>query len=402
MPAFAYRGKTSASGAEEGRLEAASRDEAYRLLRERDIWVAELTQLRDEATAGSAGPRPSGSGRLPGTRFVPIMARTMFWRQFAQSQRAGVSLHDALHLLGDGGHGHLGRWSRATAPRVVNGGTLSQAMQARSDLFSPLEIAMVRAGEAIGRLDIQAERLGEHFERVMSVRNTLRWRVAYLCLVLLAAGVTGFVVAVVAPTIAMSVGGPKVNPALLAWNFFKPLLFGALVIGGVVAHCRMSASARRWLDRLKMSLPVVGPLFRKIAVARYARALGDLLGAGLPPGEAAEVSAPTAGNSYLERRLAGLPKHLRDGGKLSDGLIECCQMPPAVIQMVRTGEISGSLDELLGKVADYYEQEALAATQTLVTIGFALALMGMGLMVGKVVIGFWSGYYQQALDLTGG
>jgi type II secretory pathway component PulF len=404
MPVFEYRGRSSEGEAVLGKLEADDRDGALAQLREQDVLVSSLS---DAAPVRRSKPRATGAGREPQapglkslTRRVPLMQRAMFWRQMQQSQHAGMGVLQTLDLLGRGGFGHLSAFARQAAAHMGRESvTLSAVMKGVPELFGALEIAMVRAGEAHGRLDTQAERLSVHFERELSVWQTLRWRLAYLGCTAGAFVLSMFAVVVIAPVASALVMGQQTDLLARTLRFALPFVGVVAALIGLRVALASSMVLRQQLDKLKIRLPGLGGLFLKISVARYARALGELIGAGLPVGEAAEVAAPVAGNLYLRRRFLGLPAQLRRGMLLSDALISACEMPFQVIQMVRTGEHSGSVDQMLDKVAEYYEQEAVAATQTLVYVGFAAGLVLAGIITGIYVIRFYAGYFQNALGM---
>jgi type IV pilus assembly protein PilC len=412
MAVFAYRARTSDGRLEEGQVEAPTRDEARKELADRGLFLQSLEPLDEKLSSGrrrrapnaaaEPAPRDPAQPAAPGLAsmfvFVPIMQRCAFWRQAAHTQRAGMTVHELMDAMAEG-FGRLSRFCREAASTVAAGTPLSQILAGEPTLFSHLEVAMVRAGEVNGRLDTQMERLAQRFEQEMEVRNMLRFRLYYLGCVVFVMLCSMFCVGVIAPLI-------------MAYNTGKPLgVLGKLVSFGlpiaVIIFLAISArgvhatnqAARRKVDQAKLMMPVLGPLFRKIAVARYLRALGDLIGAGLMSGEAAEIAAPVCGNLYLLDILTALPDKLRGGQALSDCLIATCQMPRQAVQMVRTGETTGSVDQMLAKVADYYEQEATAATQTLVSVGFAAAMVIMAVVVGIFLVHAWTGYFNGILNM---
>jgi type IV pilus assembly protein PilC len=405
MAVFAYRARNSDGVFSDGQIEAESRDEARRLLQEQGFFLQSLEPVGQRL---SSGPRRGGSADAPAAPAaaelppapglasllvkVPLMQRCAFWRQGEQSVRAGLSLNQILDMTGQG-HGLLAMWARRNLGRVTAGVPLSELMAPERVLFSALETAMVRAGEANGRLDVQMHRLAKHFEREMEVWNMLRFRLIYLGLTIISLFCSMFVVLVVAPLIYATQMGQHPGWTGPILKFCLPLVILAAVAFGLRATQTTSATLRFNLDRWKLQPPVIGPLFRKIAVARYVRALGDLIGAGLPIGEAAEIAAPTCGNLYLTAVLNAVPEQLRRGLSLTEALVGCCQMPDTALQMVRTGETTGSVDQLLDKLADWYEQEALTATQMLVNLGFVLSGLVMAIIVGIFAIHVVTGLY---------
>ena len=409
MPAFRYRGRTSEGNFEEGRLEATDRKDALRQLFERDFHPSALEEVESKLSAGRrpakgerrAGKRAKQPSEAPGMRSmfirVSLQTRCAFWRQIYQALRAGMTVHEALSLVSTG-FGRLSGFARDNALSTAQGTTFAETLRSHPELFSVIESAMVRAGEVNGRLDVQAERIAQHFEREMEVANSIRWRLAYMGCQWFVMFVVMYIVAVVAPAIQAFVSGQPTKILVATLRFLAPLV----IMGGALVVLRGSYATTMGLrvgfDRLKLKLPIMGPLFRKIAISRYARVLSDLLAAGVAAGEAAEVAAPACGNLAMNQSLVAVPDRLRGGTTLTEALLATGEFPVQVTQMVRTGEHAGSVDELLDRVASYYEQEAVAATQRLVSLGFVAGILVFAVAVISFAYKFYSGYVGGLLD----
>ncbi|MBI5834616.1 MAG: type II secretion system F family protein [Armatimonadetes bacterium] len=399
MPAFRYRGRTSEGNFEEGRLEATDRGDALRQLYERDFHPSGLEPVDEKLSGGRrpskpAGRRASPPAEAPGLASlflrVSLQTRCAFWRQMAHALKAGMTVHEGLNMVSTG-FGRLSAFARDTALSTAQGATFYEVLRNRPELFSVIESAMVRAGEVNGRLDVQSERIAQHFEREMEVANSLRWRLAYMGCQWVAMFATMFVVGVVAPAIQAVGMGQKTHLLSSTLRFALPFV---LIIGTLFALRGSYASImglRVGFDRFKLKAPVIGPLFRKVAISRYTRVLSDLLAAGVPAGEAASVAAPACGNLAMTLNLEGIPAQLRGGTTLTEALLATGEFPVQVTQMVRTGEHSGTVDQLLDRVATYYEQEAVAATQTLVVVGSVAGLMVFAVAVLIYALRFYSG-----------
>lgn len=390
MAAFRYRARSSSGEVTRGTIEAVSRDEAARELREQGLYPSSIEPVQDTATVD----RPAWGGvRISAT------VRAMFWRQAGQAQNAGMGLDRTLGLLAGGQHGRLSRFSHEAIPAASAGSPLSELMRGSPSLFGPIEHGLVRAGEASGRLDTQMFRLADYFEAETRNRQAMAAPLAYVGCVALVFALVLFIVAVVAPAIAArDSGGTNIVASTL--RFLLPFVaLGVILVFARLAY-RGSEPLRAVLDRAKVSIPVAGGLFRKLAIARFTRAMAELLGAGVPVGDAVELSADAAGNRHITARLGGVPAMVREGVPLSQALIATGQFPPQVVQMLITGEETGTADQMLAKVSEYYEGEAAAATRQLITISMVLLFLALAVAIGAFVIGFFANLYGEVFKLV--
>lgn len=397
MPVFDYRARTSEGEPREGEITATGRDEAVAALHQQGLFPSAVIA---RAVARPATPRGSAPGVASLFRRVPLMTRCAFWRQAAQALDAGFTVHQTLGLLAESGLGQLSGFCQRKLGAAARGAPLSELMAEAPDLFSPIERGLVRAGEASGRLDLQMTRLAQIQEREMEFRNSIRWRLLYLKLVGAAFVLCAFVVGVVAPAIAARQAGGGYSFWGKTFGFVWPLL---AVVGGILAVRAVyagSGATRLAVDRIKLRLPVLGPLFRKLSIARFSRSLGALVGAGLPVGEALELASESAANLHLQSYLLGLSPRVRAGEPFSSVMRETGFFPNQVVQMVRVGEETGRTDEMLAKVSDYYESEVSATTQALAISGFVATIVLAGLLVGLFVARFYLNYYGGLLEMT--
>ncbi|NUQ00406.1 MAG: type II secretion system F family protein [Armatimonadetes bacterium] len=393
MPVFDYRARTSEGELESGQLAAESERVAVALLQERGLYPTSVTACQE------AGARPTPSLRLPSAR-ISALVRSAFWRAGAQTQQAGFTVFRTLDLWSAGHHGALTRFASANRGAAEQGEPLSSLMARRPDLFSPLEVGLIRAGEAGGRLDQTMLRLAEHYERELRTRQAVRGPLAYAGCVGVVFFFTAFVVAVVAPTLSANLSGREAHPVAWTLRLLAPFLFVLAAAFAARVFHRGSPSLRLAVDATKLRLPLVGGLFRKMATARFSRSLGELVAAGLNAAEAVEIAAQSTGNLDLTRRLGALPAQLRQGLPLATALESTGAFSPQVIQMVATGEETGATDEMLGKLSDYYDGESAAALSQLTVIGTALLFLVLALAVGWFAINFFVGLYGPILELT--
>lgn len=395
MPAFSYKARNSAGKLETGELDATDRAAALQELYDQGLHVSQL----DEVAQPVAPTVPAAPGLASVVRRVRLMDRCAFWRQAGQTQAAGMTINKTLDMLGQTRLGPLSSFARDNASNAAQGQPLSRLMLDSGGVFTPLEVGLVRAGEASGRLDDLMRELAVIFEREMEVRNKVRYKLAYLGCVGIVFALVGFVLAVIAPSLmARGMGQPfslvgRTLQFLLPWA----VILGALFAGRMVYAT--SALTRRSIDRLKVTIPIVGGVFRKLSIARFARSLGYLFNAGVPAGESLEIAAASTGNLFLAHQLRKVPHQVREGAPLSDVMEATGQFPMQVLQMVRTGEETGEVDASLAKVSEYYEGEAIAATNTLVTVGFGAAILLYCAVIGIFVIRFFVGYYGGILGM---
>lgn len=398
MPVYHYRARNSSGELVSGELTAESRAEALGQLHEAGLQVVGLDEPAAPAAAaptrraGDRLPPPPGAGSL--LVRVRRRQRSGWWRAISQGMHAGLGLGQTLEMSSSAAFGALREFSAVAGPRVAGGQPLSEQIAERPDLFSPLEVALCRAGETSGRLDETAKRLADHFDREQEVANSIRPRLVYLGLIWVVMAGAGFVVTVVAPNLARR--GTGQSTGLFAGG--GTWVIAALILVGLWWAWRVGYASlgqvRYGFDWLRLHLPVVGPQVRKLAAGRYARALADLLDAGLPVGEAAAIAAPVGGNMAFAAGLAGVPAQVRAGTPLSQALLDSGQLPDMARQMVLTGEAAGSTPEMLQRVAEYFEQDATAATQTIVTAAFVIGL----LVTAIIVAGFVAMSYMSMLS----
>jgi type IV pilus assembly protein PilC len=378
MAVYRYRARTSTGDLQAGELEALSRADATEQLHD-----LELFPIAIEPAQAAPAAKPTAA---PGKRVSPKL-RAAFWRQAAQAQIAGLSMHRTLLLLADA---HLGPLS-AFAGRAAAGpdGLLSTRMDQERHLFGPIDVGLIRAGEASGRIDVPMAKLAALAEREMAIRQAVAPKLAYLGCVGVAAVLFCFVLLVIVPALMR---GEEITAGLF---FTRLLLPAALALGaGVVLRGLWFATPalRLTVSGASLSIPVVGNLLRKLAIARFAAVLSQLVEAGVPLGEALELATGALGNPRLAAQLAPLPERVREGEPLSALLQQSGVFPAQVVQMVATGEETGQTAEMLGKVADYYEGETTATSFALASVATAALLFGMALLVGALVIRGAMGY----------
>ncbi|MBV8642700.1 MAG: type II secretion system F family protein [Candidatus Eremiobacteraeota bacterium] len=387
---FRYTARTAQGEHVRGTLAAPSVEAVLASLRTRALFV---TAVERETALARTIALPLGRGR-PRRR-----ALLAFFRSFSTLVRAGVPLRRALDVtIERAGDGVLRESLRGILADVEHGTALSVAMGRRPRTFAPLTVAMVRAGEAGGILDDVLDRLAALLERDADLRKKVRAALAYPAVVLTTATLLVlFLVARVVPAFAplfetFHVTLPFTTRALLATGaaLQAPAAWLALMVSSAIPPLVVAVAARTprgalLLDRVRLHLPIIGPLLRKAITARVARMLATLLRAGIELVAALDVVRPVAGSPRFAAALAQVDLGLRAGESLTEPLASSRAFDPLVVALVRVGEETGLVDEMLLKVAAYFEADVEAAVATLGAVLEPVLLGVLGTIVGVIV-----------------
>lgn len=330
-----------------------------------------------------------------------------FFRSLATMVRAGVPLQKSLRVSIDQCAAPALREAlRSVLAEIESGRSLSDAMKTRPREFTPLFVAMIEAGEAGGLLDDVLERIATFVERDAALRKKVSAALAYpLVVMTVAVGLVFFLVATIVPIFGrlfeqLSVPLPPSTRMLLALGEAThwPAAW-ACTVAAVIAGASVYAGVRRrpeWaatVDHLRLAIPIFGAIHHKAVVARTTRILGSLLGAGVDVLHAIEVVAPAAGSGPVAMALREVHGALREGDSMAEPLARSRLFEPLVVQLVRVGEESGSLDRMLLKVAEYYEHDVDAAMATIGALLEPVLITGIGAVVGFIVFSIFIPLY---------
>jgi type IV pilus assembly protein PilC len=325
----------------------------------------------------------------------------IFSRQFATMVNSGLPILRALSILEQQTESTLiSKAVEGVRQDVERGSSLSAAMATRPKIFNNLYVAMVRSGETGGVLEAVLERLADNLEREVSLRNRVRSAMTYP--VVVAGFVTLILIAMllfIVPQfkdIYANLGGtlPLPTRMLLAVSeAFKKFfwVFGLVIAGLVFAVRRYKKTERgraQW-DRLKLRVPIFGELFRKTALARFARVLGVLNKSGVPILQSLEVVSETVNNSLISKAVLDVQQSVKGGESLSKPLGRHGVFPPMVVQMLAVGEETGALDTMLEKVASFYDDEVTATVDALTSLIEPVMIFIVGGAVGLAVIALY-------------
>jgi type IV pilus assembly protein PilC len=289
--------------------------------------------------------------------------------------------------------------SRA-ARDVESGSTLAEALRRHPKAFDNLFTSMVEVGESGGILDVVLQRLSVYIEKAAALKRKVKAAMIYpLTIVGVAIVVVVFMLTWVIPVFAKMFQGLGADLPLptriIVWlsesvrQFFLPIAaVAAGVIFGVRAFYKTEAG-RSAIDALMLKLPVFGTLIRKVSVARFTRTLGTLVSSGVPILEGLRITARTAGNKVVERAVMAARDSVTAGKTLAEPLRASAIFPPMVVQMVSVGEQTGALDAMLGKIADFYDDEVDTAVGALTALLEPLMIVFLGVVIGGMVIAMY-------------
>ena len=392
MPAtFVYRVRDKGGRLLEGSLEADNTGLVATRLREMGYYPISI-----EAKASSGLQTEI---HIPGFgRRVKVREIAVFARQFATMINAGLTMLRALNILAEQtANPVLAKAIDSVRTDVQVGASLSQALSRHPKIFSKLFVSMVRAGEAAGVLDQVLGQLATTLERQAELRTKVRSAMAYpvavMCLVSAIATAMLIFVVPMFKSMYKQVGGKLPAPTLLLikvshiFGSYFPFLVAFAVAGffGMRRALRYP-SVRFQFDRLKLRTPIFGRVVHKTAVSRFAHTLSVLLRSGVPILESLEITSDTVNNAVMAEAIKDAQNGVRGGETVSRPLAAHSTFPPMVTQMMAVGEETGALDEMLAKVAAFYDQEVESLVDGLTSLIEPLLIVVMGALVGGMVI----------------
>ncbi|MCA0330091.1 MAG: type II secretion system F family protein [Actinobacteria bacterium] len=344
---------------------------------------------------------------------VKLKELAIFARQFATMINSGLSMLRALSILEEQQpNKHFAGVIGEIRAEVEAGSALSTSMAKHPDIFNPLMINMIKAGEVGGFLDAVLVQVADNFEAEVKLRGKVKSAMTYpvavlVMAVLLTIGMLLFVV----PTFAKlfsDLGGTLPAPTQMLVNlsdFLKvaivPLLVLTVVFAIVWTRVKNTDRVREFVDPLKLKMPVFGGLFQKIALARFCRNLGTMLHSGVPILQSLDIVADTSGNKVIAHAVRDIEESVRRGESLTTPLSQHKVFPSMVVQMLAVGEDTGALDSMLGKIADFYDQEVEATTEQMTALIEPLMIAVLGGIVGSMIIALYMPIFK-IFDLIGG
>lgn len=385
MPVFEYTARTASGQETNGTVNATTREDAVQQLRRNRMVVVRVREKKKQARA----------------RGVPTRDIVIFTRQFATMINAGLPLVQALDILAkQSDNKSLSEVTQQVVYDVESGNTLADALEKHPNAFSQLYVNMVSAGEAGGILDTILLRLAGFLEKNDAIIRKVKGAMIYPAVIMAVAAIAIIVLLVfVIPTFQSmfaSVGLELPLPtrivigmSQLLQGFWWAFILGAVALVFVTRRYYATDGGQLVIDRLLLRLPVLGDVLRKSAVSRFTRTLGTLLSSGVSILEGLEITARTSGNRVIHDAVMKARTSIAGGETIAAPLEDSGVFPPMVTSMISVGEATGGLDEMLSKVADFYDDEVDAAVGALLSLMEPIMIVFLGGVVGGMIVAMY-------------
>jgi type IV pilus assembly protein PilC len=395
MPTYVFKGRNKLNEIVVGERVADNREALRQILRKEQVT---LTSVKEKG-------REIGIPKIGGRKKVKSKDLSVFTRQFSVMIDAGLPLVQCLEILAQQQENkYFQQILLQVRQDVEEGSTLAAAMGRHPRVFDQLYSNMVEAGETGGILDIILQRLSTFIEKIVKLKRDIVSAMIYpSAVIILAVVAVAVIMVVVIPqfqNIFLGLLGPGeqlplptrivvgISNFLAGWG---GLIILVSVIGTAVAikFYYKTPNGRRTIDRVLLKIPIMGDIFRKIAVARFSRTLSTLLSSGVPILQSLDITAKTSGNVIIEEAITKVRAGVERGESFVDPLKATEVFPHMVAQMIGIGEQTGALDAMLGKIADFYEAEVDAAIANLLTLLEPLLIGFLGVTIGSIVIAMY-------------
>ncbi|MGH9517989.1 MAG: type II secretion system F family protein [Terriglobales bacterium] len=402
MPVFTFSGKNTAGEKVAGERVAPNKQVLATQLRREQISAPTIREKGKEFVMPTFG-----SGKV-NTKDIAI-----FFRQFSVMIDAGLPLVQCLEILAANQESPAFQKALTSVRTTVEGGaTLANAMRQHQKIFDDLTTNMIEAGETGGILDLILQRLATYVEKAVKLKSAVKSALIYpVSVISLAVVIVAALLKWVVPIFANLFAGlgvtlPLPTRIVMGLSHFVGQFWWFFIVGGVglvfgIKQIRKDPRGRYWLDYAMLRLPVIGLLLRKIAVARFTRTLGTLITSGVPILEGLSITARTSGNAVLEQALMKVRKAIEEGRTIVDPLRESGVFPSMVTQMIGVGEATGAMDNMLQKIADFYEDDVDTATKDMLAMLEPIIIGILGVAVGGIVISLYLPLFSMIAKLAG-
>ncbi len=392
MPVFVWKGRTRHGTIKKGEVEAVNEAAVMAQLRSQMLLPVSVKEKSRDVSDLLTFLKPG----------IKIRDLVIFTRQFATMIDAGLPLVQCLDILGN-------QQPNATFKLIIKeiksdveqGSTFADALRKHPKPFDALYVNLVAAGEVGGILDTILNRLAVYLEKADALRRKVKGAMVYPSTVLVVAvGVVMLMLVKIIPTFErmfQDFGGELPGPTQVVVNlshfmqkWIGPfLVMTVIVIAAYFQTRKRSPNFRRRTDAIYLKLPVFGPLLRKVAVARFTRTLGTMIASGVPILDGLDIVARTAGNMIIEDALNDVRTAISEGKTIAEPLSESGVFPGMVVQMIAVGEETGAMENMLSKIADFYDDEVDAAVEALTAMLEPLMMVGLGGTVGGMLIAMY-------------
>lgn len=408
MPTYAFKGRNRLNEMVAGEREATSQDDLRALLRREQII---MTQASDKARVVSIP-------KLGRRKKVGAKELAVFTRQFSVMIDAGLPLVQCLDILGEQQQNQFFKdVLRQVRQNVEEGSTLFAAMEKHPKVFDALYSHMVEAGETGGVLDLILQRLATLIEKVVKLKRSLVSASIYpSAVIVVAIGAIAVIMVVVIPQfeqIFIGMLGPGellplptriimgISGFLAGWGGLG-ILLTIIAVSVAISYYYKTTNGRWQIDTLLLKMPIFGNILRKVGVARFSRILSTLLSSGVPILQALDITSKTAGNVVIEDAILKVRAGVERGESFVEPLKATNVFPHMVSQMIGVGEQTGALDSMLGKIADFYEEEVDVAIADLLSLIEPVLIAFLGITIGSIVISMYLPLFSLIGKLAGG
>jgi type IV pilus assembly protein PilC len=394
MSVFVWEGKLANGGIKKGEIEATDKAAAALILKRQRIVPTKLKSKSKDISLFE--------------KKVKTKEIVIFTRQFSTMINAGLPLVQCLDILSSQQpNPSFKKVTSQIKVDVEGGSTFADALSKHPKIFDSLYVNLVAAGEVGGVLDTVLNRLAVYMEKNESLKNKVKGAMTYPIIVLCVAfGVVAILMIFVIPTFSdmfKQFGSALPGPTQLIVNlssFFRK--FWWAMIGFIVAlifgfkWIRTQEKGRFYTDKMMLRLPVFGPLIRKVAVAKFTRTLGTMISSGVPIMDGLEITSKTAGNMIIENAIRAVRTAIGEGRTMSEPLEQTGLFPGMVVQMIAVGEATGAMDQMLGKIADFYDEEVDTAVEALTSALEPMLMVFLGGIIGFVVVAMYLPIFKMA------
>ena len=400
MPVFLWEGKDRTGGVKKGEY-VAPNEAAVRVY---------LRGMRITPSKVREKPKSIFSNRLGGARQQQIKIKdvVIFTRQFSTMIDAGLPLVQGLEILAAQQVNKSFKRVLTDVKETVEGGsTLADSLKKHPKVFDDLYVNLVAAGEVGGILDTILQRLAVHLEKIAALKRKVKGAMLYpaIVMVVAVASVAVLLLFVIPIFAKMFADFGKELPAFtqmvidlsnLAQKGIIPILFFIGLFSFLFSRFYKTSKGRLLVDGLILKSPIIGDVVRKVAIARFTRTLGTMISSGVPILDGLDIVARTAGNRVVQNAIEATRKSISEGKTFAEPLTATGVFPPMVVQMISVGESTGALDSMLGKIADFYDEEVDAAVDALTSMIEPLLILFLGGTVGTLVIAMYLPIFSMA------
>lgn len=405
MAYYEYVARTTQGKTVTGALEAVNQSAVVKMLREKGLMPTAINE--GVASLGSSKSIKKRRGR------IKLDDMVVSSRQFATMIRAGLPLIEVLNILSD----QADKMALQTVLKqiekdVESGASLTEAMQKHPKVYDLFFISMIRAGETAGMLDAILDQIAGYLEKSAALRRKIKSAVMYPTVVTIAAiTITTFLIVKVVPVfedIFAELGGQLPLPTRITLAISVALREHYLIILIVLAlagiglfQWHKTSSGQAIIDRYKLKLPIFGPLFLKVSIARFTRTLGTLIKSGVSILAALDITAKTAGNRVVEEAIMRTRTSIQGGETIAKPLADSQVFPPMVTRMIDVGERTGQLESMLTKIAEFYEDQVDNMVEGLTSIIEPILIVFLGIVVGFIVISMFMPMFKMIEQISG-